>query len=98
MPQISIAEETYRRLTARAAVMKIPIEELVGPVLDQLAGAGQSAIQGSGTSAPVAGDAWIAELEAWKSDAESRDSLYPPAFALDDSRETVYREREDAQY
>ena len=34
---------------------------------------------------------------AWKWDAESRASRYPPEFVLDDSRETLYREREDSQ-
>jgi hypothetical protein len=34
---------------------------------------------------------------AWKRDAESRAGRYPKGFVLDDSRETLYREREDAQ-
>jgi len=42
-------------------------------------------------------DAWLAELDAWKRDAESRAERYAPGFVLADSRETPYREREDAQ-
>ena len=41
------------------------------------------------TPLPLTGDAWRAELEAWKRDAESRADRYPSAFVLDDSRETI---------
>jgi hypothetical protein len=63
--------------------------DLVQPTLDQLAE--------SGTELPLTGDAWLAKLMAWKRDAESRAVRYPPDFILDDSREPLYREREDAQ-
>jgi hypothetical protein len=44
-----------------------------------------------------AGDAWLAELDAWKRDAASRAQRYPLGFVLDDSREATYSEREDSQ-
>ncbi len=59
------------------------------PTLDLLAQAD--------TTEPLTGDAWQAELNAWKRDAKSRAGRYPTDFALDDSRESLYREREDAQ-
>ena len=49
------------------------------------------------SSLPLTGEAWHAELDSWKRDAKSRAARYPAGFVLDDSRETIYREREDAQ-
>ena len=81
MPNVTIPEDTFRRLAERAAAINISVDDLVKPALDRLAEAGTT----------------TAELEAWKRDAESRAGRYPPGFVLDDSRETIYREREDAQ-
>ena len=94
MPQITVPEETFRRLSARAAALNVSVDDLVQPALHRLAETGAAA---TGPPPPLAGDAWWAELEAWKRDAESRADRYPPGFILDDSRETIYREREDDQ-
>ena len=64
------------------------------PALDQLAETGALPPE---PSEPLTGDAWQAELDAWRRDAASRAGRYPQGFVLDDSRETMYREREDAQ-
>jgi hypothetical protein len=66
----------------------------VKSALDQLVDSGASAPE---PPLPLTGDAWRAELDAWNRDAESRAGRYPQGFVLDDSRETIYREREDAQ-
>jgi hypothetical protein len=94
MPHITVPEETYRRLSARAAALDISVEDLVQPVLERLAESGPYALQ---PTVPLTGDAWHAELAAWKRDAESRADRYASGCVLDDSRETIYREREDAQ-
>jgi hypothetical protein len=94
MPQIMVPEETFRRLSARATALNISVDKLVQPLLERLAESGTASLE---PSAPLTGDARRAELEAWKRDAESRAERYPPGFVLDDSRETIYREREDAQ-
>jgi hypothetical protein len=94
MPQITVPDETFRRLAARAAALNVSVDSFVQPLLERLAELGSSAPE---PPAPLTGDAWRAELEAWKRDAESRSDRYPPGFVLDDSRETLYREREDAQ-
>jgi hypothetical protein len=94
MPQITVPEETFRRLSARAAALNISVDDLVQPALDRLAEFGSPAPE---PLLPLSGAAWQSELEAWKRDAESRSDRYPPGFVLDDSRETLYREREDAQ-
>ena len=91
MPHVTVPQDTFERLCVRAAALNITVDDLVKPALDRLAEFGTPAL-------PLTGDAWRAELEAWKRDAESRADRYPPGFVLDDSRETIYREREDAQF
>jgi hypothetical protein len=92
MPSVDIPEDTFRRLAERAAALNLSVDELIRPALDRLA-EGQALEPEA--SLPLTGDAWHAELEAWKRDAEGRAGRYPPGFALDDSRETLYRERGD---
>ncbi len=94
MPDLTVPEDTFRRLAARAASLNISVEDLVQPVLDRLAATGSLL---PAPLPPLTGDAWRAELDAWKRDAESRAGRYPPDFVVDDNRETLYREREDAQ-
>jgi hypothetical protein len=93
MPDVTVSEETFRRLSERAAALGLSVDDLVGSALERLAEAGMSSPE---PPRPLAGDAWQAELEAWKRDAESRAGRYPPGFVLDDSRETLHRDREDA--
>ncbi len=91
MPELSVSEDTFRRLAAKAAALHISIADLVQPALDRLAENAPS------ISEPLAGDDWKAEFDEWKRDAERRAGRYPIGFALDDSREAIYRDREDAQ-
>jgi len=94
MPQVTVQEDTFRRLSERAAALNVSVDDFVKPALDRLAETGAPLVE---PPLPLTGDAWRAELEAWKRDAESRAGRYPQGFVLDDSRETIYREREDAQ-
>jgi hypothetical protein len=95
MPHVVIPEDTFRRLSERAAALNISVNDFVKPALDRLAESGTPAPE---PSLPLTGDAWRAELEAWKQDALNRTGRYPPGFVLDDSRDAMYyREREDAQ-
>jgi hypothetical protein len=89
MPHLTVPEDTFQRLAAKAAALNLSVDELVQPTLDQLAE--------PDTAPPLTGEAWQAELNAWKREAESRSDRYPASFVLDDSRETIYREREDTQ-
>jgi hypothetical protein len=94
MPDVTVPEDTFRRLSERAADLNISVDELVKTALDRLAEAGTSSPE---SLLPLTGDAWRLELEAWKRDAESRAERYPRGFVLDDSREAIDHEREDAQ-
>lgn len=95
MPHVDVPPETFRRLSERAAALNISVEDLVKPALDRIA---QGGTGGPEPTAPLTGDAWRAELDAWRRDALSRAGRYPPGFDLDDSRDAIYREREDAQF
>jgi hypothetical protein len=95
MPHVTVPEDTFRRLSARAAALNISVDDLVKPALDRLAETGTAAPE---SPLPLTGAAWRAELEAWKRNAESRAARYPPGFVLDDSRETIYREREGGEW
>jgi hypothetical protein len=94
MPHLNIPEDTFQRLATKAAALNVTVDDLVKPALDQIAETDGSA---PGSPLPLTGDAWLAELAAWKRDGASRAGRYPREFVLDDSRETIYREREDAQ-
>jgi hypothetical protein len=74
--------------------MRNSVDKLVRPVLDRLAEPGTPPPE---PEPPLTGDAWLAELAASKRDSEGRAGRYPPGFVLDDSRETIDREREDPQ-
>ena len=95
MPQVTVPEDTFLRLSARAAALNISVNDLIKPALDRLAGPSSS--EAEQPALPLTGDAWQAEYEAWKRDAESRADRYPPGFVLDDSLVTLYCEREDDQ-
>jgi hypothetical protein len=87
MPDISIPDETFRRLSERAAALKISVSDLIMPTLESL---GAPARTSDEPTSPLTGDAWRAKFEAMKRAAESRAGRYPPGFVLDDSREAMY--------
>ncbi|MFO0957551.1 MAG: ribbon-helix-helix protein, CopG family [Isosphaeraceae bacterium] len=90
MASITIPDETYRRLSEHAKVVERPVDELIRDVLDQFA-------KSRPYPPPLTGEAWLAAMQEWRKAIEERADRYPPGFVLDDSRETMYREREDAQ-
>ena len=93
MPSVVIPEDTFRRLSERAAALNMTVDDLVKPALARLAEEEALPLE---SSAPLTGHAWRAELEAWKRDAQCRADRYPEGFILDDSRDTIYRERGDS--
>ena len=95
MPQVSVPEETFRLLSERAAALNVSVDSLILPALERLIH--KPSADPSEATLPLTGDAWRKEFEAWRRDAENRAGRYPPGFVLDDSRETMYREREDRQ-
>lgn len=105
MPTIHLQAEVSRDALLGAVGQLSPAEfdRFVAEVLELRArrGVAGAAADADSTreaaSTPLTGEAWRVELDAWKADAEGRADRYPPGFVLDDSRESIYREREDAQ-
>jgi len=104
MPTIHLQAEVSRDALLEAVGQLSPpeLDQFVAELLELRARRGaarlaETATSGPELSLPLTGEAWQAELDAWRQDAESRASRYPPGFVLDDPRETLYREREDAR-
>jgi antitoxin (DNA-binding transcriptional repressor) of toxin-antitoxin stability system len=45
----------------------------------------------------LSGEEWQRKFAAWMKRVESRADRYPPGFAVDDSYDAIYGERENAQ-
>ena len=93
MATLTIPDATYMGLAAQAALRNITIEELVllrlvAPVIP---------VTEPTPTIPLTGEARKAIFEAMKSAADKRADRYPPCHVLDDSRETIYADRLDAQ-
>ena len=79
MPTITVSQEVYDRLAARAAANGVTVEDEVAgettprPTSNELNAHERAAI--------------LARLHAH---SQSRAHLFPPGFVLDDSRETIY--------
>ena len=43
MPHLTVPEDTFRRLAARAAALNVSVDDLVKPALDRLAETGTAA-------------------------------------------------------
>ncbi len=95
MATLSVPDETYQRLSERAAALEIGVDEFVRPTLERLA---SGVITGWEPRAPLDGDAWLSEFDAWKQDAIGRAHRYPPGFVADDSRDSIYGDREDTRF
>jgi len=85
MPTITVPDDTYSKLTTRAATIGITVEQLVLPVLEQIA-----------PPTPTPEERQRA-LDTWQRLVQGRANRYPPGFQVETDRETLYREREDAQ-
>ena len=85
MPSLSIPGPTFERLAERAAALNISVEEMVTPVLNQLAASGPG-------PRPPSHD-WQRQFDAWMHEVSRRAGRYPPGFELDDSREGIYEGR-----
>jgi hypothetical protein len=84
MPILTIPDPTFQRLTERAAALNMTVEELVAPILKDLAATGTS------SATP---DDWQRNFDAWMKEIEGRAGRYPPGFELDDSRASIYEGR-----
>ncbi len=85
--KLELKPETEDQLAARARQRGMSVEDYIRDVLEEHAGNGKSA------SEATTDDEWEAALEAFAHSPAFQNISWP----VDDSRESIYREREDAQ-
>jgi hypothetical protein len=81
MASVNIRSDIFQRLERKAAAQHTTVENLVGPLLESLAGAEPSAEERR-----RAFDDWMALIQ-------KRAHRYPAGFVADDSRERIYEGR-----
>jgi len=72
---LTVPDEVFRRLEARAAELGTTADALALPAIEQAA----------------APDAWRQQFDALVAQARARSDRYPPGFQADVSREAMYR-------
>jgi len=97
MPTISISEATFIRLTARVGERKISIEEVIETLLDDSHRRKEAPTRAVGNPNELSYEEWKARFDAFTKEIQNRADQYPNGFAVDDSRESIYGEREDSQ-
>jgi hypothetical protein len=85
----SLAPETEALLRARAAATGKDISTLIREAIEEKL----SSANGNEVASAVSYERWSAEFAAWMNDVGKRAPNYPPGYAADDSRESIYRGR-----
>lgn len=91
MPVLNLPEQTFRWLVEQAAARNVSVEEVVVSAVAQLPAADAPAPDGSTP------EERLRAFERLTRRIEGRADRYPPGHTLDDSREGIYAERENAQ-
>jgi hypothetical protein len=84
MANLTIPDRTFADLARRASAAGLTVEQLVLPLLEQMA-----------PPEPTPDERRRA-LDEWDARIRSRADRYPPGFRVDDSRETIYFGNEGA--
>lgn len=90
MPTITVPEETYQRLSRRAAALGTTVEAVALPALDEAANDAKAEFIPTPPPAQLAYEQWKKISEEIIERAQSRAHLYPPGFEADVSRESIY--------
>ena len=91
MPTVALSEQTFRLLSEQALKRNTSVENVIA-----------SAVARYSESEPLpVAESTIEDrlraFEQWTAEIEGRAHRYPPDHVLDDSRERIYIERENAQ-
>lgn len=87
MPTLTLPDATYVKALRLAAAANLPVEQFVAITLEAMP---------SPKDEPTKEER-LQALECIAQRAKERAHRYPPGFQVDDSRESIYKEREDAQ-
>ena len=91
MPTVALSEQTFRLLSEQASKRNTSIENVIASALTRYAESEPL------PSAESTIEDRLRAFERWTRRIESRADRYPPGHVLDDSRENIYIERENAQ-
>jgi hypothetical protein len=93
MPSVNIPDETYRKLSERAEKAQMSVEDLLTPALEKLA----TACETLPASDALSYEEWKKRFDELLAFANTLTDRLPPGHVVDCDRESIYKEREDAQ-
>ncbi|MSQ97411.1 MAG: hypothetical protein EXR98_23050 [Gemmataceae bacterium] len=85
MASVTIPDEAFEPLAKRAAALNVTVEQLVLKLVTETDGNGRPT-----PAPPQPFNEWKKNFDAWMADVQARANRYPPDFAMDDSRESIY--------
>jgi hypothetical protein len=89
---ITLSDETAAELSVQAQMLGVTMQELLGPVAEQLANARKlsNSVAPTPTAPVLPYDEWKRLLDEMLVRYRARADQYPPGFAADVSRESIY--------
>lgn len=84
MPTIHVSEQTYQRLTNQANMKCVSVEELLKPVIEQMA------LRSAGDSEELSYEQWKARFDQHMTVIDNQADHYPSGHRTDVSRESIY--------
>jgi hypothetical protein len=90
MATITIPEETFQRLSRRAAALGTTVEAVAVPALEQVGEEPTSNEPEMAKTPSAPNDDWKTRFAEFLERARSRADRYPPGFEADVSRESIY--------
>ncbi len=90
MATLTIPDATYNMLVARAARVRVTLEDFVVPLLER-------ELYSPPPPPPLTGEAWQRAFSALTLKIQNEAHLYPADHVVETDRGSIYSEREDAQ-
>ena len=90
MATLTIPDVIYHDLVARAAQVRVPLEDFVVPLLER-------ELEAPAPPPPLTGEAWRRAFAALTLKIQNEAHLYPVDHVVDTDRGSIYSEREEAQ-
>jgi hypothetical protein len=86
---VSFQPDVEARLRKAAAAAGKDVSTLVREAVEE-----KLAARGTSDSSNVPYQQWAEEFNAWMNEVKNRSVMYPPGYVADDSRESIYEDRD----
>ena len=86
MATITITEKMYEQLAQQASSRNLSVEELLEPILDEIA---QRRVDDP-SLATMSFEEWKTRYDEWQAMVKQRKGEYPAGFRVDVSRDSIY--------